>query len=134
LKEPLVNNVKIDEDYLERYYELNKQKKSIEKEMNELKQVFHQYLDNTMGKQRKGEISWGKYKLQRQIRTSTTYIEQKTVQKLEELNFEECIILVKRPDVEKLEAAIKLGLIDGNEFNECKEEKLTQAIVINTTI
>lgn len=121
-------SVSITEEELKKFYELNKQKKVIEQEMNRLKKHFHQFLDDLIGKEQKGEFQLGNYKVQRQIRSSTNYHEENTVLKLEELNLLEFI--VKRPDTEKIEAAIKVGLIEETAFEECKETKLTQALVV----
>lgn len=118
----------ITENELKRYFDLNKQKKEIEQEMNHLKKLFHQFLDHSFGKEQKGEILRGNYKAQRQIRSSVNYHDEETVQKLEELNLKEFIL--KRPDIEKIEAAVKVGLVDEKSFEDCKDTKFTQAIVV----
>ncbi|MEN2767004.1 hypothetical protein [Ornithinibacillus xuwenensis] len=123
----------ITEEEIKRYYELNKQKKEIEQEMNHLKKKFHELLDTSFGKQEKGEIQRGNYKLQRQIRTAISYDEAGTVGKLDELNLSEFIIEKRTPDTEKLESAIKLGLVEENEFKELKKSKVTQTIVVKET-
>ncbi|WP_106496420.1 hypothetical protein [Lentibacillus sp. Marseille-P4043] len=123
----------ISEDDLKRYVELNDQKKQIDQEMKQLKNKFHQLLDDSIGKEEKGELERGRYKLQRQVRSQIRYHDETTVAKLEELNLEDCIVLVKRPDPDKLEAAIKLGMVDEAEFGDCKRTKVTQAIVVKET-
>lgn len=130
MTDSIVNNETITENKLKRYHELNHMKKEIEKEMKQLKQVFHHSLDAELGEGAKGEITKGNFTLQRQIRTSINYIDEKTVQTLEALNLKDCIIIEKKPDIEKLEAAIKLGIINPEDFTHCKEEKIRQAIVV----
>jgi hypothetical protein len=120
----------ITEELVRNYYELTIQKKEIEKEMNELKKQIHHYFDHHVGKEQKGEVKIGKYKVQRVIRSSVSYDEEKTVQKLKELNLEDFIIHVERPDTEKLEAAMKIDLVDEKEFMDCKTNKLSQAITV----
>lgn len=120
----------ITEQVLEQYYQLNERKKEIEKQMKELNQAFHQYFDETAGENEKGEVHVGPYKLQRQIRSSHYFDDEKTVQRLEELNLHDCIQIIKKPDQKKLESAITLGIIEGDQINDCKVSKNTKAIVI----
>ncbi|WP_010096492.1 hypothetical protein [Ornithinibacillus scapharcae] len=115
---------------VKRYYELAKQKKDIEQEMNDLKKKFHDILDATFGIQSKGEIKLGHYKLQRQIRTSIHYDNDGTVLQLEQLNLNDFIIEKKVADTEKLESAINLGLVGEEDFKEYKKTKVTQSIVV----
>lgn len=115
---------------VKRYFELMKQKKDVEQEMNDLKKKFHDILDATFGKQTKGEIKLGHYKLQRQIRTSINYDNEGTVQQLEQLNLRDFIIERKVVDTEKLESAISLGLVEEEDFKEHKSTKVTQSIVV----
>ncbi len=123
-----VESFEITEEYLKRYADLNIEKKTIEKELNLIKKQLHEYLDETFGKKQKGEVRHGKYKVQRVIRSKVQYDEEKTVEKLEELNLAD--FLVKRPDTEKLEAAIKVDLVKEKDFEGCKTNKLTQAISV----
>lgn len=123
-----VESFEITEEYLKRYADLNIEKKTIEKELNLIKKQLHEYLDETFGKKHKGEVRHGKYKVQRVIRSKVQYDEEKTVEKLEELNLAD--FLVKRPDTEKLEAAIKVDLVKEKDFEGCKTNKLTQAISV----
>ncbi|WP_233269556.1 hypothetical protein [Alteribacillus sp. YIM 98480] len=120
----------LTEETLKKYYELNIQKKRLEKEMNRIKKQIHNYLDDTLGKEQKGELKRGKYKAQRVIRSSITYDEEKTIKKLEELNLEDFILQVKRPDTEKLEAAMTIDLVEEKDFVDCKTNKLSQAITV----
>lgn len=124
----------ITEKELKRYVELNKQKKEIDAEMKYLKKGFNEFLDEKNGKGQKGEFQCGDYKVQRQVRSSINYQEESTVQKLEELNLEDCIIIAKRPDTEKLEAAFRLGLADESAFEDFKKTKTTQAIVVKESL
>ncbi|WP_163581465.1 hypothetical protein [Gracilibacillus saliphilus] len=120
----------LSEEMLKKYYDLNLQKKELEKEMNQIKKQIHHCLDEQFGKQQKAEVQLGKYKAQRIIRTSAHYDQEKTVQKLEELNLEDFILKVKQPDTEKLEAAMKIDLVNEEEFQDCKMNKLSQAITV----
>ena len=124
------DSVAITEEDIKRYYDLNKQKKVIDQEINQLKKTFHHILDHSIGKGKKGELQRGNYLVQRQIRSSINYLEDKTIQKLEELNLSDFINLVKRADTDKLEAAMKIGFVEEKEFDDCKTERLTQAIVV----
>lgn len=124
------NTIGITEDEISRYYVLQQEKKEIEQEMKELKEKFHQALDAMVGKNRRGEIVRGDFCAQRQIRTSTQYEQDRTIRQLEDMQLSEFIIIEKRPDTEKLEAAITLGLVDGEAFENCKHIKTTQAIVV----
>ncbi|WP_208588755.1 hypothetical protein [Gracilibacillus suaedae] len=122
---------KLSEEMLKKYYDLNFQKKELEKEMNQIKKQIHHCLDEQFGKQQKAEVQLGKYKAQRIIRSSVHYDQEKTVQKLEELNLEDFILQVKQPDTDKLEAAMKIDLVNEEEFRDCKRNKLSQAITVN---
>ncbi|SET21148.1 hypothetical protein SAMN05216389_1071 [Oceanobacillus limi] len=123
----------ITEEDIKRYYDLNNQKKDIEQEMRYLKKKFHEVLDDSFGKESKGEIQRGNYKVQRQIRSSIRYDDENTIQKLEDLNLNDFIVEVRRPDTEKLESAINLGLVEEKDFSDCKKSKLTQTIVVKET-
>lgn len=120
----------VTEDMVSRFHELNLQAKEIEAEMAELKELFNGYFDHSVGKHAKGETMFGNVKLQRQIRRSENFIADKTVQKLEELNLNDCIETVKQPDKQKIEAAITLGLLSDSDLKGCKTERITQAIVV----
>ncbi|WP_188205590.1 hypothetical protein [Alkalibacillus aidingensis] len=123
-------DMELSEELLKRYYELNQQKLEIDKELKQIKKQIHNYLDETYGKEQKGEVKLGRYKAQRVIRSSVSYDDEKTVKKLKDLNLEEFIEVVKRPDTKKLEAAMELDLVDDNEFADCKKKKQSQAITV----
>lgn len=123
-------NISVTEEMVARYYTLNRQAKTIEKEMDALKKTFNEYFDETVGHGTKGEIHLGNYKLQRQIRTSERYIDDKTVQKLEALRLTDCVRIVKRPDEQKIEAALTLGLLSVDELSDCKVRKVSKAIYV----
>lgn len=123
-------SVELSEEVLQKYYDLNNQKKELDKQMKEVKKQIHDYLDEAFGMKQKGEVKRGKYKAQRVIRSSVHYDGEKTVQKLEQLNLEDFIVLVKQPDTEKLEAAMKIDLVKEEDFADCKTNKLTQAITV----
>lgn len=124
------DSIGITEEEIRRYYVLQQEKKEIEYEMKELKKHFHQALDASVGENQKGEMKRGDYLAQRQIRTSTQYERVCTVSKLEDMQLADFIIIEKRPDTDKLEAAIKLGLVDGEAFADCKHTKVNQAITV----
>ncbi|API92001.1 MULTISPECIES: hypothetical protein [Virgibacillus] len=124
------NTIGITEEELRRYDVLQQEKKEIEQEMKQLKKKFHHALDATVGENQKGEIARGDFCAQRQIRTSTQYEQDSTIRQLEDMQLSDFIIIEKRPDTEKLEAAITLGLVDGEAFENCKHTKTTQAIVV----
>lgn len=125
-----VDNLLITEEMLARYYDLNKMKKEIESEMNQLKANFHTYMDRYAGENKKGEIFEGGYKLLRQIRKSETFLEKDTVERLEELQMHDLIKVVKKPDDGKVNAAIELGLLKEEELASCKVTNYTQAIAV----
>ncbi|MCG1020742.1 hypothetical protein [Sutcliffiella horikoshii] len=120
-----VNHSTITAEMIERYYECNKQKKEIEKQMEELKERFHLYFDKSFGTDEKAEIIMGGYKLQRQVRISERYSDE-TVHKLEALSMNELIKTVRKPDDAKIKAAIQLNLI--------KEEDLEGCLVTNSSL
>ena len=83
----MVQQLEITEEMVERYYELQKEAKKIDKQLNDLKRVFHQYFDLMVGENQKGELLFRKFKLQRNIRVSEKFHEEKTIEKLEKLNY-----------------------------------------------
>jgi len=117
-------------EMLVRYYELNKKKKEIEMEMNTLKEYFQNYFNQLVGIDHKGEITISGYKLQRQIRKSEKFKETETVQRLEELQLNDLIHLVKKPDEAKIKAALDLGLISTQQLDGCVITSCTQAISV----
>ncbi|MFZ3588814.1 hypothetical protein ACOI1C_05920 [Bacillus sp. DJP31] len=121
---------KISEGILEKYVYLNKIAKEAKEEMDKIKHVFHLYFDETSGPNAKGEVKVGDYFVQRQIRVSEGFDDEKTVEHLEQVNLAECIQYVKKADGQKIEAAIQLGLLNGDEINQFKISKMTQAISV----
>ncbi|MBS4211208.1 MULTISPECIES: hypothetical protein [Neobacillus] len=113
------NDSLITGEMLAKYYELNKKKKEIELEMNELKDVFQSYFNNLVGRDTKGEITVSGFKLQRQIRKSEKFHEEETVKRLEELQLNDLIQVIKKPDDSKIKAALELGLLKGNQLEGC---------------
>ncbi|MDR7071720.1 hypothetical protein [Fictibacillus barbaricus] len=120
----------ISEDLVIKYNKLNDKKKEIEKELDELKKVFHIYFDSMVGKNEKGEVTVNNYKLQRQIRKSEKFNDEKTVQKLEQLNMNDLIQLVKKPDEEKVKSALTLGFLKEEDLEGCLIKSASQAIVV----
>ncbi|BAC14861.1 hypothetical protein [Oceanobacillus iheyensis HTE831] len=120
----------VTEDMLSRYFELNKLRKEIDSEMKELKEVFHSYMDHRVGENKKGEYSEGSYQLVRQIRKAEKYRETETVEKLEEMQLHDLILVQKKPDVTKINAAAELGLLRTDELEELKTTSYTQAIAV----
>ncbi|MBY6036597.1 hypothetical protein KUV80_08030 [Fictibacillus nanhaiensis] len=120
----------ISEDLVIKYNTLNERKKEVEKELDELKKVFHMYFDNVVGPNQKGEITVNQYKLQRQIRKTEKFHDEKTVHRLEELNMNELIHLVKKPDEEKVKSALTLGFINEEDLEDCIIKSASQAIVV----
>ena len=98
--------------------------------MKELNQAFHSYFDEIVGENHKGELTIGQYKIQRQIRQSHRFNDEKTVLRLEELNLHDCIQVIKKPDPRKIESAITLGIIDNEQINDCKISKSAKAIIV----
>jgi hypothetical protein len=125
-----INEFLITDEMVNRYYELNLQAKQIDRELANLKKEFHTYFDSTNGINMKGESAIGDYLVQRQIRCSKSYDEVKTVHLLEELNLSDCIQTLKRPDEEKIEAAITLGLLKQSEIDDCIKRKVSPAILV----
>ncbi len=124
-----VNYPTVTAEMIERYYECNKQKKEIENQMEELKQLFHLYFDKSFGEEKKAEVVMGGYKLQRQVRKSEKFSDE-TVQKLEALRMHELIKTVKKPDDAKIKAAIQLNLIKEEELEGCLVTSSSMAISV----
>ena len=125
-----MNKILITGDMLIRYNELTKKKKEIENEMNTLKEIFHTYFDMQIGENKKGELIDNGIKLQRQIRKTEKYQDEKTVEKLEGLNMNDLIKIVKKPDEEKINAAINLGFLNEDELKECLITSYSKAISV----
>ena len=124
------NETSLTGDMLVKYYELNKQKKEIELEMNQLKESFQHYFDQFVGENVKGEITISGYKLQRQIRNSEKYNDELTIKRLEELQMNDLIQIVKKPDDGKIKAALQLGLINQEHLDGCIIKTSSPAITV----
>jgi hypothetical protein len=122
----------ISEDLVIKYNTLSAKKKELEKELDELKKVFHIYFDNLVGPNEKGEVTVNNYKLQRQIRKSEKFNDEKTVQRLTALNMTDLIHHVPKPDEEKVKSALTLGLIKEEDLEGCLIKSASQAIVVKT--
>lgn len=109
---------KIHVDKLERFYNLQEMKKEIDQELGELKKEFNRIFDESVGENRAGEFVEAGYQLKRQIRKTEKYDEERTVQLLEDLQMEDLIETVRRPDKTKIHAAIELGLIRGDQLED----------------
>lgn len=117
---------------LVKYYELNKKKKEIELEMNQLKDLFQDYFNKLVGPTNKAEITINGYKLQRQIRKIEKYNEAVTVKRLEELQMNDLIQVVKKPDDAKIKSALQLGLLSENNLDGCIVTSYSPAISVKT--
>lgn len=124
------NESLITGEMLVRYYELNKQKKEIEWEMNQLKDHFQTYFNKLVGSNHKGEITISGYKLQRQIRKTEKYNEEETIKRLEEMRMHDLILKVKKPDDSKIKAALELGLLNPNQLEGCITTSYSPAISV----
>ncbi|MDQ0861690.1 hypothetical protein [Bacillus sp. V2I10] len=120
----------IPEEMVARYALLNEKAKRIEEELAEMKKIFNSFFDHAHGNLCKGEERIGDYKIQRQIRHSEQYHPEKTVKVLEDLNLTDCIISVKQPDKQKIDAALTLGMVSEEELKDCLIKKSSQAIVV----
>ncbi|MED4206481.1 hypothetical protein [Neobacillus mesonae] len=117
-------------EMLIKYYELNKQKKEIELEMNNLKDMFQEYFNQLIGEERKGEIIVNGYKLQRQIRKTEKYKDEETVKMLEDLKLNDLIQVIKKPDEQKIKAALNLGLLNAEQLDSCITTTYSPAITV----
>lgn len=120
----------VTEGMLEKFYRLNQKKKEIESAMKEMKKQFHNYFDETVGENVKGQVTVGDYILQRQVRTIEKFNEAKTVEKLEELKLED--LVVKKPDIDKMKAAINLGILKENDLEDCRVINISPALSVKT--
>ncbi|GIN84898.1 hypothetical protein J6TS2_12840 [Heyndrickxia sporothermodurans] len=110
------------------YDELNRKKKEVEAELDQLKKAFNQYFDIAVGKNEKGEAIIGGYKIQRQIRTTEKFDQETTVKRLEELNMMD--LIQKKPDEVKVRSAMNLGLLKDQDLEGCIKTSSTQAIYV----
>ncbi|RDW20735.1 hypothetical protein [Oceanobacillus chungangensis] len=124
----------ITSEMIARYYDLSKLKKEIDSEMSQLKKQFHAYFDEQVGANTKGEVTNGEFKLQRQIRKVEKFVDDLTVTRLEELNMDELIYVEKKPDDEKINAAISLGLLNEEDISDCRVSSFSGAISVKEII
>ncbi|WP_174234306.1 hypothetical protein [Bacillus sp. V59.32b] len=118
----------ITKEMLAQYVELNRKKKEIEAQLDQLKKVFNNYFDVSVGQNVKGEITISDYKLQRQIRTTEKFEQDLTVKRLEELNMNE--LIQKKPDEVKIKSALNLGLLNTKDLEDCIITNSSQAIYV----
>ena len=121
-------NYRITREMLSHYQELNDRKKEIEQKLDELKKIFNDYFDLSVGQNVKGEIVISDYKLQRQIRMIEKYAQEETVNKLEKLNLMD--LIQKKPDEAKIKSALNLGLLQEADLKDCKIINSSQAIYV----
>ncbi|MEK3889924.1 hypothetical protein [Bacillus sp. FSL K6-3431] len=126
-------NALMTEELLINYYELNKKKKEIETEMNQLKKIFHDFFDNQIGTLAKGEITLNGYKLQRQIRNTEKFDDEETIKRLEALKMNDLIQIVKKPDALKIKSALNLGFIHAQDLEGCIITTSSPAITVKPT-
>ncbi len=127
-----INENPVTREKLAHYADLIVRKKEIEAELDELKKEFNDYFDSSVGKQGKGEIIIGDYKLQRQIRKTEKYAQEATVTRLEELNLHE--LIQKKPDEGKIKSALNLGLLKKQDLDGCVSTIYSQAISVKQTV
>jgi hypothetical protein len=126
------NDSFITDEMLVKYYELNKKKKEIELEMNQLKELFQDYFNKLVGPANKAEITINGYKLQRQIRKIEKYNEDVTVKRLEELQMNDLVQVVRKPDDAKIKSALQLGLLSESNLEGCIVTSYSPAISVKT--
>lgn len=118
----------ITKEMLVQYDELNRKKKEIENQLDDLKKVFNSFFDISVGKDEKGEIEVDEYKLQRQIRTTEKFEVEPTVQRLEELKMMDLIL--KKPDEVKIKSALNLGLLKEQDLEGCIKVSSSKAFYV----
>jgi hypothetical protein len=118
----------ITKEMLAQYIELNRKKKEIEGQLDELKKVFNNYFDISVGQNVKGDVMIHDYKLQRQIRNSEKFDQDTTVKRLEALNMMD--LIQKRPDEVKIKSALNLGLLKDQDLEGCIIKTSSQAIYV----
>ncbi|MGV3466760.1 MAG: hypothetical protein ACO1OT_15905 [Heyndrickxia sp.] len=120
----------LTEEMMTQYFEWSQQKKEIETKMEEYKKAFHHYFDQQVGLNAKGQVKIGNYILQRLIRKTEKYDEVQTVQRLEDLQLNDLIQIVKRPDAEKIKSAIHLGFLKESDLEGCLKVYSSPAISV----
>ena len=126
------NDSFITDEMLVKYYELNKKKKEIELEMNQLKDLFQDYFNKLVGPTNKPENTINGYNVQRQIRKIEKYNEDFTVKRLEELQMNDLVQVVKKPDDAKIKSALQLGLLSESNLEGCIVTSYSPAISVKT--
>ncbi|MBA9026972.1 hypothetical protein [Peribacillus huizhouensis] len=121
------NNL-ITRDKLAQFIELNRKKKEIEIQLDDLKKDFNQHFDQFVGKFVKGDLTISDYKVQRQIRTTEKFDQEVTVHRLEELNLTD--LIQKKPDEGKIKAALNLRLLSEADLEGCISTSYSQAIYV----
>jgi hypothetical protein len=120
----------ITKEMLSEYEDLNELKKDVEKKLDSLKKRFHLYFDENVGVNEKGELTIDGYKLQRSIRKVEKFDDAKTVDRLESLNMVDLIQVIKKPDEEKVKAAINLGFLKEEDLEGCISVHASGAIYV----
>jgi hypothetical protein len=123
-------NNDITKEMLSEYEDLLELKKDVEKKLDHLKKVFHLYFDNSVGENQKGEMSLEGYRLQRSIRKVEKFDDSRTVDRLESLNMVDLIQVIKKPDEEKIRAAINLGFLKNEDLEGCIKVHSTGVIYV----
>ena len=118
----------ITREMLQRFEQLNFEKKQIDKQLDDLKKVFNDFFDISVGENIKGEITIEDYKIQRQIRKMEKFEQEKTIQRLEELKMND--LIQKKPDEGKIKSALNLGLLKENDIKDCFSINTTKAIYV----
>lgn len=124
--------IEITKEMLSEYEDLNELKKDIEKKLELLKKTFHFYFDESFGENEKGEVTIDGYKLQRQVRKVEKFDDAKTIDRLETLNLVDLIKVIKRPDEEKIKAALNLGLLTNEDLEGCVSTHASGAIYVKS--
>jgi hypothetical protein len=120
----------ITKEMLSEYEDLSELKKDVEKKLDSLKKRFHLYFDENVGVNEKGELTIDGYKLQRSIRKVEKFDDAKTVDRLESLNMVDLIQVIKKPDEEKVKAAINLGFLKEEDLEGCISVHASGAIYV----
>jgi hypothetical protein len=120
----------ITKEMLSEYEDLSELKKDVEKKLDSLKKRFHLYFDENVGVNEKGELTIEGYKLQRSIRKVEKFDDAKTIDRLESLNMGDLIQVIKKPDEEKVKAAINLGFLKEEDLEGCISVHASGAIYV----
>lgn len=120
----------ITKNMLWEYNRLNEEKKDIETKLSNMKDIFNLYFDANVGENEKGELVIEDLKLERQIRKVEKFNDAKTVDRLESLNMLDLVQIIKRPDEEKVKAALNLGFLTKEDLEDCISLKTTGAIYV----